>query len=113
MKELKQTHVNYLTLFNALVILGVIVFFLRKWKEMMDREEERDKKIEQLQKSLKDGTDHSKAVLGRINKKLTEISVSPSQQSRERVHFHPPSVNEEIIPGENEDISGDLESLMA
>lgn len=108
MKELKQTHVNYLTLFNTLIILGVIVFFLRKWKEMMDREEERDKKIEQLQKTLKSGTDHNKAVLGRINKKLTEMTAS-----EKRVHFHPPSIDEEITPDENDDILDDLESLMS
>ena len=111
MKELKQTHVNYITLFNTLVILGVIVFFLRKWKEMTERETERDKKLEQLQKSLKDGTDHNKAVLGRINKKLTEISIPNSHQ--QRVHFHPPSIEEEIIPDENDDISDTLSSLMA
>lgn len=111
MKELKQTHVNYLTLFNTLVILGVIVFFLRKWKEMCDREEERETKIDQLQKALKDGNTHNKAVLSRLDKRLREMHVP--QRKEEKIEFHPPTINEEIRTEENDDISDALTSLMA
>ena len=113
MKELKQTHVNYLTLFNTLVILGVIVFFLRKWKEMCDREEERDTKIDQLQKALKDGNTHNKAVLSRLDKRLREMSVPIHHRKEEKIALHPPSLNEEIRAEENDDISDALTSLMA
>ncbi len=111
MKELKQSYVNYLTLINTVIVLGVIVFFLRKWKEMLEREEERETKLERLEKALKDSNMHNKALLGRINKKITELSYGRPEVRQEM--NYPVSIEEPIETETRDDIRDALTDLMA
>lgn len=109
MKEIKQHHVTYLTLFNTLVVMGIIAFFFRKYLELTKREDERDQRIERLEKKLIESDKHHKAVMSRITKKMAEgMMVHPSAP-----YMVPPSIEEEIEPEERNDIDEALESLLA
>ncbi len=99
MKELNQSHVNYITLINVIAILGIIFFFYRKWKEMMEREEAREKRIAGLEKTIADNGNHVKAVLTHINKKLNNAQVHTVPVPPQRL----PQVEEEVKTEERDD----------
>lgn len=96
MRELNQSHINYITLINVIAILGIIFFFYRKWKEMMEREEAREKHIAGLEKNIIDNNSHVKAVLAHINKKLNNAQHVQHPQSL-------PQVEEEVKTEERDD----------
>ncbi len=108
MKEIKQHHVTYLTLANTLMVMGIIAFFYRKFLEMTSRENERDQRIESLEKKQNESDKHHKAVMARMAKKMAEgMMVHPTQ------YMAPPSVIEEIETEERNDIEDALASLLA
>jgi len=72
MKEIKQSHVTYLTILNLIMLLGVIVFFLRKINELGEICDEKTVEIKTLEKSLRQNSSHTKALFGKINKKISE-----------------------------------------
>lgn len=112
MKEIKQHHVTYLTLFNTLVVMGIIAFFFRKYLELTKREDERDQRIERLEKKLIESDKHHKAVMSRMTKKMAEgMMVHPP--AHPAPYMVAPSIEEEIEPEERNDIEEALESLLA
>lgn len=100
MKELNQDYLNYLTLVNLIIILGVIFFFYRQWKEMLRREEERDRKIAGLEKNIVDNHSHVKVILNKINKQIKPPNI-------EKENFS------EVVTEDKEDYELELASLVA
>jgi hypothetical protein len=99
MRELNQSHINYITLINVIAILGIIFFFYRKWKEMMEREEVMEKRIAGLEKNVTDNSNHVKAVLTHINKRLNSAQINNTPQPPQRL----PQVEEEVKTEERDD----------
>ena len=108
MKELNQSHVNYITLINVIAILGVIFFFYRKWKEMAEREEERTKKMTSLEKTVIDNNAHMKAVLTHLNKKISGTQTYNTPLPPQKL----PQVEEEIKTEDRDDFEEAMASLM-
>lgn len=109
MKEIKQQHVTWITLLNTFVIICIVAFFWRKLTELLKREEDRDKRIEKLDNSIKENDKHHKAVLSRLNKKLTD-GMTTIQPPR---HMVPPSIETEIETEGRDDIADALDDLLA
>jgi len=105
MKEIKQSYINILTAILTLAVLGIIVFFTKKWLEMREKTKEQDAKITRLEKNLKESSNHTKTVITRMNKKLSQ---NPPKT------ISPPTEQENInVDEEEEDFNEALKSLMA
>ena len=108
MRELNQNHINYITLLNVFAILGVIFFFFRKWKEMMDREESNEKRISSLEKSVVDSNNHFKAVLTHVNKRINNSQITTVTPSPKPVQLE----EEQEKPTGRNDFEEAMASLM-
>jgi len=108
MKEIKQHHVTWITLFNTLIIMGIIAFFYRKYLEFTKREDELNQRTDRLEKKMNESDKYHKAVMARITKKMSEgMMVQPLP------HMVPRSIEEEFEPDDRNDIENALASLLA
>jgi hypothetical protein len=94
MPEIKQKYYNYWLIFLSVVVLGIIVFFTKKWLEFKEREKERESKIQRLEKNIRENGIHNKAVFSKLTKKLNSMDV---------VHPQKPSSVTKAMPEEEED----------